>query len=259
MDNLTLETPFLETPISSSERLEEAHLEVDHELETPWVASETPFLRDEFENQGLRNDEVEVIAELLADLRDESFNESVYRLAGAANNFLGDRFSGEFGEAEAQSAEAERQLEQFFSPLIQESERMYDRLAEGLERFELSEARQVDLEAQLNQYFPVATNLQPEFEDFLGRLFNKATSFVKNVATKGIALARQGISALGRYGLRPIFEKLKSFVKPIIRRVIQFALNKLPAGVRPIAQRLAQRLLGSVAQEAETKAPLSQT
>ena len=256
----TPESPFLETPSFPSEALEEESPVFSHALETPWASGETPFLRDEYETQGLRSGELEVVSELLAELKDEAFEDSIYRLAAAAKNFLGDRYNGEFGEAEAQVAEAERQLEHFFSPLVREAENMYERMAEGLERQDLKLVTEAEIESLLSQFAPMSANLEPEFENFLGGLFKKAASVVKNavgtVVEKGIDFANKGISALAPYGLKLLFERLKPLVRPLISRVIQFALNKLPVGIRPIALRLARRLFGQIAGEMESESTL---
>jgi hypothetical protein len=249
------ESPFLETPSFSPEAFEEESYTFNYDLQAPWASGETPFLRDEYETQGVRGAELEAVSELLTELRDEAFEDGVHRLAAEAVNFLGDRYDGELGESEAQAAEAERQLENFFSPLVREAENMYERMSQGLERQDLTLlSSELELESFLSQYAPVGENLEPEFEDFLGKLFKKAGSFVKGA----INFAKKGISAIGGAVLRPLLNKLKLLVKPLITKVIRFALNRLPVGVRPIAQRLARRLFGQVAGELETESGLVQ-
>lgn len=242
----TPESPFLETP-SFPQQNEGPILVPGSGMETPWLSGETPFIRDEYETGTQRGAELEAIAEFLAGVHDEAFEASIHDLVAKARGHIGDRFDGEYGAAEAQSAQAERELEHFFSPLQTEAENMVDRMVEGLSRQDLSSYGEAELEALLAQYSPTGQVSDPEFEDFLGNIFKKAVGVVKGA----VNLAKKGVSALAKLGLGPLLKKLKALVMPLLRRVIKMALNKLPAAVRPIAQKIAQRLFGKVAGEAE--------
>jgi hypothetical protein len=57
-----------------------------------------------------------------------------------------------------------------------------------------------------------------------------------------VALAKKGISLAAKLGLGPILEKLKALVKPLLKRVIQTAIGKLPVALQPVARKLAERL-----------------
>ncbi len=46
----------------------------------------------------------------------------------------------------------------------------------------------------------------------------------------------KGIAAVGRTVIAPLLRKLGRIVKPLLKRVIQFAMGKLPPAVRPIAR-----------------------
>src|SRR5947208_4574840 len=174
----TLETPFLEATSYSTET-QESPLTPSAALTTPWLSGETPFVRDEYETVELRGAEVQSISELLANLRDEAFEHDIYQLASHARGFLGDRFQGEFGEAEAQYEQAGRELEHFFSPLAREADAMYARLAEGFSTQDVGAMSEGQIDFLLNQYAPTPHGLDPEFEQFLGGLFRKASGFVK--------------------------------------------------------------------------------
>ena len=68
------------------------------------------------------------------------------------------------------------------------------------------------------------------WENFLGGLLNKAKALAKgavNLARKGIAAVRKGIP-LGR-----LLDKLKQLIKPLLRRVLKFAIGRLPTPVQP--------------------------
>src|SRR5262249_49478397 len=69
----------------------------------------------------------------------------------------------------------------------------------------------------------------------------KATGLVKGA----VNLAKKGVGALAKMGLGPVLNKLKKLVWPLLKRVIQFAMGKLPANLRPLAQKLASKLVGT--------------
>lgn len=242
----TPESPFLETP-SFPMQNEGPTLVPGSGMETPWLSGETPFIRDEYETGTQHGVELEAVAEFLAGVHNESFEVSIHNLVAKARGHLGDRFDGEYGAPEAQSMQAERELEHFFSPLQTEAENMLDRMAEGLDRQNLSNYGEAEIEALLSQYLPAGQLSDPEFEDFLGNVFKKAVGVVKGA----VNFAKKGVSGLAKLGLNPLLMKLKALVMPLLQRVIKMALNKLPARVRPIAQKVAQALFGKVAGEAE--------
>jgi hypothetical protein len=87
---------------------------------------------------------------------------------------------------------------------------------------------------------------EPTIQFFLGGLLKKAKRAVKS----GIDLVKKGMREIR---LQPILKKLAGLVRPLIQRVLKFALHQLPARLRPAATWLALRVLG------ENTAPLSQT
>ncbi len=80
-----------------------------------------------------------------------------------------------------------------------------------------------------------ATPLEPEFEDFLGKLIKKVGKGVKSVAKA----AAKGVASLA---LGPVLNKIKALVKPLLNQVLQKAIGKLPIAVQPTARKLAERL-----------------
>jgi hypothetical protein len=248
MDTWTPETPFLETTSFVPETVAESPPQPTSEYLTPWNSSETPFLRDEYETDGIRGAELESLTELFGELRDETFEHSVYQLAARAADYLGDRYQGEYGEMESEAAAAERQLETFFAPLTEAGQSLFERLADGIGRHDLTTYGESELESLLSQYAPTYENLEPEFEQFVGKLFKKAKSLVSGA----VNLAKKGISTLAKFGLGPLLRRLGKLVLPLVKRIIRFAMNRIPAGLRPIAQRLAAKLFGAeVSTEAE--------
>src|SRR5205823_2775297 len=72
-------------------------------------------------------------------------------------------------------------------------------------------------------------------EQFLGGLIRKA----KGLVSGAVNLAKKGLSAVGKLlPIGKIFDALKRLVQPLLKRVLQMAMNKLPASVRPYAEKL---------------------
>ena len=85
------------------------------------------------------------------------------------------------------------------------------------------------------------------FDQFLGGLLDKA----KKAVSGAVNLAKKGIAFAGKFlPVGILLGRLKGMVRPLLRRVLQAALNKLPERVRPIARTLAARLGLSESEEA---------
>jgi hypothetical protein len=97
-----------------------------------------------------------------------------------------------------------------------------------------------EIEAFIDRYEP-QTTLSPSFENFFGSLIKKVGN-----------LAKKGINLVGQLGLKPILEKLKQLIMPMVKRVVKYALNKLPATLRPIAEQFAKRFLNQEVEEEAT-------
>jgi hypothetical protein len=197
----------------------------------PAVPAWSPFLSvyeasdgENLADQPLR----EAYASLVNDLYDEEFDESLFELLTSARNLHEDRLSS--GHS---LADADRIVSQHFAQLIRESESMLDAMARELgSRDPVAVDRELDEFA--DRYAPAST-LEPEFQDFLGKLVKKIGKGVKAVAK----VAVKGITALG---LGPILAKIKQLVRPLLNQVLQKAIGRLPAAVQPIARQLAERL-----------------
>jgi hypothetical protein len=116
---------------------------------------------------------------------------------------------------------------------MRESESMIDAMAREFgSRDPVSVDRELDEFAE--RYTPGAA-LEPEFQDFLGKLVKKIGKGVKAIAK----VAVKGITTLG---LGPILGRIKALVRPMLNKVLMAAIGKLPPSVQPLAHSLAQRL-----------------
>jgi len=197
------------------------------------ASSESPF-RSIYElesSEGTIDPEAEEEMEFLDELYDEEFNEALYELVDEAAELYENQFENEFGDPLVQKMQAMRLLEQHFAPLIHEAEAFLDRLAEEASQLSASGLVESELEAFIDRYEP-HTSLAPSLENFLGSLKRKAAKLVK-ASTK----------AVSGLGLKPILGQIKVLLNPLLKKVLETAINKLPVSLRPVAEQLAKRLL----------------
>ena len=236
----TPESPFLETPATPS-----PEAEARHGFEDRFWEADSPFLHDVYTLESATPLEAE-FSQLLAEMYDESFNDAVRELAAEAVAHNVERLSVDFQDTERSAMHAEQVLHEHFAPLAEQTEMLLEQLAQAFARYDVHSLTEQEVDRIGEQFLPTAGQLTPTFEDFLGKIFKKATGLVKGA----VNLAKKGIGALGKLGLGPILKKLKGFVWPLLKRVVNFALGKLPANLRPLAQKLASKLLGMKEAEA---------
>lgn len=223
----TVNAPFLNVQSFSYEDAEAPAPVRQARPPAPW----TPFLSvyessngDHEVDQPLRED----YAALVHDLYDEEFDEALFELLAAGRGLHQDYMAS--GHT---AAAADRVVTQHFSELMRESEAMVDAMAR-----EFGSRSGVELEQEVEQfsegYLP-SGSLEPEFQDFLGKLAKKIGRGVK-------AVAKTAVKAAATLGLAPVLAKIKALVRPLLNNVLQKALGRLPATVQPAARRLAERL-----------------
>jgi hypothetical protein len=181
--------------------------------------------------------EAEEYGAFLNELYDQEFDEALFELVGEAAALHESHFGYEQENGRTNGYESERFLAQHFAPLVRESEAMISHLAAELGPRPPGGVTDGEIEALVDQYRP-ADGLSPTFENFFGKL-KKA---VKKVAKKAVALAKKGLSVAAKLGLGPILSKLGALVKPLLRKVLQTAIKKLPGPLQPVAMKLAERL-----------------
>ncbi len=156
----------------------------------------------------------EAYSTLVNDLYDEEFDESLFELLTSARGLHQDHLAS--GHS---LADADRIVTQHFSQLMRESESMLDAMARELgSRDAVTLDREMDLFAE--RYAP-ASALEPEFQDFLGKLVKKIGKGVRSVAKTAV----KGIATLG---LGPILNRIKALVRPLLNKVLQKAIGRLP-------------------------------
>ncbi|MEU8413466.1 hypothetical protein AB0C24_11805 [Amycolatopsis japonica] len=76
---------------------------------------------------------------------------------------------------------------------------------------------------------------------FLGGLLDKAKKLASGVGK----LAKKGLAFAGNLALGPLFGILRKLVRPLLRKVLDSAIGRLPASLRPLAGQLSAKLRGS--------------
>jgi hypothetical protein len=171
----------------------------------------------------------EAYATIVSELYDEEFDEALFELLTDARGLHQDHLAS--GHP---APEADRLVTQHFSQLVMESEAMVDALAREFGQRDETGIVDREIESFFELHLP-SVRLEPQFENFFGKLVKKLGKAVKTVAGKAL----QGIKMIG---LGPILNRIKSLIRPLLNQVLQKAIGKLPEPVRPAARKLAEKL-----------------
>jgi len=258
------EHPFAETPFADPRRFEQedtAHESSAGESYAGHWEFTSPFLPGESgessETEAL-TPEAGAFSEITAELKDTLFREALEQLADEALEAHPSLHSGEYGDRETRDLAAERTLNEHFQPLADQAEALLDRFFERLEGFEAETLTDSELERISDEVMPTGTSISPASEQFLGGLLRKARGLVSgavNLAKRGVTgainLAGKGLAAVGKLALGPLLKPLKMLGKFLLKHVVKFALNQLPPTLRPLAQKLSDRLFRAIGETHE--------
>jgi hypothetical protein len=222
-------SPFLDSRSFAQEALMRAE-------ELPKRAQATsPFLAIyEFEDEGQIDPQAEDYVSFLNELHDEQFQEALSGLVDEAGAIYQSNFASTVEDPRSAGYRAERLLNQHFAPLVAQAEATIRAVASELGNRNPDSLAEAEVESLVDACRP-APEITPQFEEWLGGL-------LKKVVNKGLDLAKNAASAVAKLGLGPILNKLLALVKPMIRRVIEIGIQKLPANLQPIARMLKDKL-----------------
>jgi len=226
-------TPFLEMPSFVSE-------ETDFfAAEAPPRAIGSPFISVyELDGQSEYTDpEREAYASFVQDLYDEEFDEALYELVVGARGIHEEHMV-------SSGADDDRVLRQHFRQLVSEAEATVSAFEREFGSRDLGSLSEGEVDGFAERYSP-SSALDPEFEEFLDKWKKK----LSNVVKKASGLVKKGIKFATKIGLGPVLNKIKALVKPMLEKVLQLAIGRLPEAVRPAAQQLAARIFGTAAPE----------
>lgn len=226
------ETPFLDTRFVS-ETWAEREAPVTPALEQQWTQKvETPFLAEYF-GEAPVNLEAQSLEQTLTELFDQEFNQAVANLAleAAAQAEHLSRTTGE--------PATEQMLEEWLDPLRRATERLFEQAGEAVRQQQLDTLSESEFDSLFEAFAPQPGMVAPEFEDFIKVNWRK----IKNIARTAVNLAKKGLSAVTKLSpLGLLLNRLGALVRPLLGRVIRFAIGKLPIALQPLAQTLGRRL-----------------
>lgn len=204
----------------------------------------TPFV-SEYAGVEPVTPEANELRELLFELYDEEFDEVLAEMAHEAWEAVTQRAEpfGETGPVEA----AEQFLQAWSEPVRQAAEQMIDDIAQAASEHDLEAMSEAEIDGFFERFEPRATGLEPYFEDFLGKVFDKVKTFAKGA----LDIAKKGLTLIP--GLGGLIAKLKALVRPLLNRVLRMAIDKLPPTLRPLARQLARRVLGASVGEVDAE------
>jgi hypothetical protein len=252
------ETPFIDP--TAHEQDEPAHESSFGESLAANFTFTSPFLPGEATEAGESEagaPEVATFSEMTAELKDSLFREALEQLADEALEAHSAQLSGEYGDHETRGYNAERILGDHFEPLASEAEAMLDHFFERLEGYEAESLTDTEIERISSEVLPT-TPMSPASEQFLGGLLRKAGKLVSgavNLAKRGVQgavkLAGKGLAAIGKLALGPLLGPLKLLGKFLLKHVVKFALGQLPPTLRPLAQKLSEKLFSALGETHE--------
>ena len=232
------ETPFSDTIQSSAfEKETEFNTRSSFEFQS---AMESPFLRTYQEGTSVNTTslEQEAFVSLLAELNNQEFSETLFDLVNEFESQMEDEVNFEFFEGESQFVNSK--FKKYIEPVVTESHLMIDKVSDFFTENQFLEANEAEFEFFLQNFEFEHAHFTPAQEQFLGKVFDK----VKSVAKKGIELAKKGANAIGKIlPFKQVLEKIKGLVRPLLERVLKYAIGKLPKNLRSHAQNLAKRFL----------------
>lgn len=232
------ESPFLPEPSYQIDPYEFVPHTPDSSPNAESFVLETPFI-SEYELGETRTESYEAALhrEIMEEIYDHEFEEALEDLINDVREVYEDRFVGEVTQ---DLAEAERHMTQYLMPLEEAVTSAIDKMIAEINPIDNETLHEVQLGTFLEN-FEYQTELEvPAFDNFFKKIFKK----IKKIAKKGFKVIKKAGKVLKKFSpLHIILGKLKKLVRPLLNRVLKFALNKVPARFRPLAKRLARRFI----------------
>lgn len=228
------QTPFLDVRSFTEEEV------FGHAEEAPGRGQPaSPFLAVyELDEEGGVDPQAEEYVAFLNELYDEQLNEALSSLvdeAAALHETHGRR---------ERNGQGERLLTQHFAPLVTEAETLIRAVAAELGQRAPETLAEAEIDSIVDRHRPSAP-INPQFEEWLGRA-------LKKVVSKGVDLAKKAATAVAKVGLIPTLNRLLGLLRPMVKRVVESAIDRLPANLQPIARTLRDKV--PFLKEVETEA-----
>jgi hypothetical protein len=178
--------------------------------------------------------------QFLGELDDSEFSNNLYELAAELEDTWSSKISNEIAMGERFVPFATQQAAEYFRPLITASEGMIDRVSQQFSGNNLADHS----ESEIERFFTDMEFNHPGFSPAQEQLFGSLWKKVKSVVKKGIDFAKKGVTVLGKFlPMNIILNKLKGLIRPLLEKVLKFAIGKLPKNLQEHAQALANKYL----------------
>jgi hypothetical protein len=215
-----------------------------------WAETVSPFTEAP-DRESTESEADRLVSEALDELRDEGFDEAVANLTEETEQAIGDRFSN---ESPSSAAERERYGDAHLANVRFESHQYLEALEAGLQGLNLESLNEQQLGEVLDRLDPETRDLTPAGEEFIGSLIKKAKKAVSFVHKTATSIGGKVAGAV----LGPVLKKLRGLINPLLRRVLSFAIGRLPAALQPAARTLASKFQAEAeAEEFSDEAPMS--
>jgi hypothetical protein len=234
------ETPFTDVTISREQPEEE--ISVDSLLSDFYQQAESPFSRS-YDAASVTNSMTpagEEFVNFLSELHDAEFTETLYAMADEVEDTWRNKVSNEIEMGSNYVPFASQQARNYFTPILNETDSMIDRVSQHFSGNNFADYSEI----QIDNFFNSLEHNQDNYTPVQDQFWNKIKSAVKGVVKKGVDLAKKGISVVGKFlPMDLVLAKLKGLVRPLLDKVLKFALGKLPKNLQPYAQSLAKKFL----------------
>jgi len=182
----------------------------------------------------------------LGELHNDEFGEHLFEMAAELENTWNSRISNEMAMGDRFVPFATEQANQYFIPVLNETAGMIDRVSNNFSGNNFMSMSEREVDQYFERYAFEHGPLSPAQEEFFGAIFDK----VKSVVKTGINLAKKGVAAVGKIlPIGDVLKKLKGLIKPLLDKVLKFAIGKLPKTLQPHAHTLAKKFLNLEASE----------
>jgi hypothetical protein len=172
----------------------------------------------------------ESFVELLAELHDNEFSDSLHAIANELEENVLSKVSDEANTNGNHSRYIRQRAQNYFAPLYNEVDSMIDKVSSYMSQNE--SASDTTIERFINE-LEFDNTLSPAQEQFFGKIINKVKSVAKKVKSVAEKLSPVHI----------VLNKIKGMVRPLLNKVLTSLIGKLPQNLRPYAQTLAKRIL----------------
>jgi hypothetical protein len=194
---------------------------------------ESPFLQELAGEDEAGDALAQLHAELLDELEDEELEDAFHALVDEAAEL-----SSSLGLERAHDEYRERALREHLAPLGRALHSLVDAAEARADSLDGEALGEGELDELFEGLAPDAPLESPAFEMFWGGLKNK----IKKVARAAKAVAKRGVALAAGPLLRAALGRLRSLIRPLLEKVLQLMLDKIPQQYRPLAVQVAQRL-----------------